>query len=314
MKIFVWTPAANTGGPEALHQLADSCTRQGMECYLFYPDNRRQVAPPFACYTHLQIADRISDDADCVVVLPELCTPMVPMFRQARVVFWWLSVDNNRGQFTDFQNQRIVHAYQSEYARLYLEARGCARSYPLFDYINDSYRLHTAPCGEKLNLIAFNAQKGLEITRHLIPPLCHAYGFAPLAGLNRPQVKELLLRSRVYLDFGHHPGKDRGPREAALMRNCIVVAHLGAARNLTDVPIPRQYKIDIDVRHSPDGTQTTLQFNRDATCAFVDTIMNDYDSHLRKFEAYVERIRQEKEEFDRQVGDLFGGLAAGREF
>jgi hypothetical protein len=306
MRIFVWAISTNTGGPESLHQLADSCARQGMDCWLHYPDGSLEVAPHFACYSHVRMADAIPDEDDVVVVLPEVATHLVPTFHRARVVFWWLSVDNNHGQFTDFDNPHIIHACQSEYARAYLEANGVRRSFPLRDYVNDSYRLDAEPRPEKLNLIAFNPSKGYEIARHIIAALGHRYGFAPLAGLTRPQVKRLLTLSKVYIDFGHHPGRDRLPREAALMGNAVVIGAMGSAANPIDVPVPEAYRVGCAIDHA----RRSLEFNLDSMCAPIDALMQEYDARIGLYEPYVRQLRQEKEEVDRQVADLFGRLAA----
>jgi hypothetical protein len=276
-----------------------------MDCSLCYGDRGLQVPPHFACYSHVNLADAIPDEEDVVVVLPEVCTGLVPAFRKARVVFWWLSVDNNQGAFTDFGDPRVVHAYQSEYARAYLESRGCRRPFPLGDYINDSYRLDARPCPEKLNLIAFNPRKGFEVTRHVIAALGHAYGFAPLAGLTRGQVKQLLRLSKVYIDFGPHPGRDRLPREAALMGNAVVVGKVGSAANPIDVPIPEPYRVGYRV--NPE--RQSLEVDLHSVCAPIEALMKNYESEVALFEPYVRQIRQEKEEFDRQVADLFGTLA-----
>jgi len=306
MRIFIWSVRMNSGGPEALHQLADSCTRQGFDARLCYRDQADEIAPFFACYRNINLASEIPDEKDCVVVLPEICTNLVATFQRAQVVFWWLSVHNNKGSFTDFQNPRVVHAYQSHFARAYIEGRGCTRCHPLFDYINDSYQVEPSSGAERLNLVVFNPNKGFELTRHFVAPLCRNFGLVPLTHLSRQQVRQLLLLSKLYIDFGPHPGKDRLPREAALLGNCALVARRGAARNAEDVPIPDDYKID--THFDPDRRLGRLDLN---TCLErIAEIVNNYDRHVRKFEPYVQRIRGEKAEFDRQVVELFGQLAS----
>jgi hypothetical protein len=65
-----------------------------------------------------------------------------------------------------------------------------------------------------------------------------------LVGLDRLGVREVLLSSMVYADFGHHPGRDRPPREAA-MAKCVVFSNrVGAAANQTDMRIPERFKFE----------------------------------------------------------------------
>ena len=44
-----------------------------------------------------------------------------------------------------------------------------------------------------------------------------------LSGFNSKQIINIYNKTKVYLDFGYHPGKDRMPREAALFNNCIII-------------------------------------------------------------------------------------------
>ena len=47
------------------------------------------------------------------------------------------------------------------------------------------------------------------------------------------EVQELLSKCKVYIDFGHFPGKDRVPREAAMCNCCIITGKYGAS-NFTE--------------------------------------------------------------------------------
>jgi hypothetical protein len=61
--------------------------------------------------------------------------------------------------------------------------------------------------------------------------------------MNENQVIETLARSKVYIDFGHHPGRDRIPRESAILGNCVITNYLGSAGFYNDIPIESKYKI-----------------------------------------------------------------------
>ena len=70
------------------------------------------------------------------------------------------------------------------------------------------------------------------------------FHFFPLAGFNREQLATKFLESKLYIDFGHHPGKDRLPREAGIHGCCVITGLYGSASNAFDVNIPPAYKID----------------------------------------------------------------------
>jgi hypothetical protein len=90
--------------------------------------------------------------------------------------------------------------------------------------------------------VAFNPVKGGEIIAALAKEAKWAE-FIPLAGMNRAGVMDKLAQTAVYLDLGHHPGKDRMPREAALAGAMVLTARRGAAANHQDMPIPWSHKI-----------------------------------------------------------------------
>lgn len=47
--------------------------------------------------------------------------------------------------------------------------------------------------------------------------------FKPIINMTRDEVIRELQRAKVYIDFGNHPGKDRIPREAAILGCCAIV-------------------------------------------------------------------------------------------
>ena len=53
-----------------------------------------------------------------------------------------------------------------------------------------------------------------------------------------------MAKSKIYIDFGNHPGKDRIPREASASHCVVVTGKRGSAANQIDVPIPDDFKFD----------------------------------------------------------------------
>lgn len=68
--------------------------------------------------------------------------------------------------------------------------------------------------------------------------------WVPLVNMTNDQVKQKMLNSKVYIDFGNHPGKDRFPREAAISGCCIITGKRGAANYYEDVRIPEKFKFN----------------------------------------------------------------------
>jgi hypothetical protein len=317
--VLVTSGGGSTGGAELLHQLSDVLLAAGLPArLLYYPfDRAHEPHPALAAYkTHPIRKSEVP--ADAVMVFPEVATHRIADFPGRRIVLWWLSVDNYFGsrkirywlagglapwRFLDMANPRQrdridLHLQQSEYARLFLESVGAPRAAPLGDHIHQAFL--TAGVGvdltKKEDLLLYNPAKGLAVTRRLLthpPP-----GVArPIAGMPRAEVIDLLARAKVYIDFGHHPGQDRLPREAATLGCCVITNRQGAAANDVDIPIPPAYKI---AETAPDFT---LQATR-----LIGDIFADFPRHHAEFAPYRAMILAQKVRFERQAVEIFRAL------
>jgi hypothetical protein len=116
----------------------------------------------------------------------------------------------------------------------------------------------------------------------------------PLVGFDREQLAEIFLTSTLYIDFGHHPGKDRLPREAAIHGCCVITGRNGSAANAVDVPIGADYKFDEKNAKFVEAFGTQLK-----------NILGHFDESAKDFEHYRHVIANEQIEFDRQVVRAF---------
>lgn len=329
-EVFVACPGYHaTGGTELAHQLAYHLRVAGTPARMLYVDNRRWSASSGTTPVHPELAGYaipyvllLEDDPRHVLVVPESDTPRLSQYRRVRKAIWWMSVDNYVASiphsgpvkavarhvlwFTGWRarpflfgldrHKPLIHCYQSEYARRYLVERGipAERIWPLGDYLHGSF-LASRPAArtDREDIILYNPSKGNLFTQELInnaPDL----KFVPLQGLNRAEVISLLGKAKLYIDFGHHPGKDRIPREACIMGACIITNRRGAAANDIDVAIPDDYKFD------------DTQSNITKILCRIREIMQDFDYHSGRFEPYRDIIRGEPQFFINQVMEIFG--------
>ena len=157
----------------------------------------------------------------------------------------------------------------------------------------------------------YNPRKGFWFTKKIIdanPDI----DFVAIEGMTPAQTKSLMRTSKLYIDFGDHPGKDRIPREAAICGCCIVTGRDGSAAYYEDVPIPDQYKIDRADESLPHIADTIR-----------GTLVN-YNRCIDDFRHYVQKINQEPVVFAKQVMDFIstvdslrarhGGNVRSREF
>lgn len=313
---------ATTGGPEALHQLAYTINQHGGNAQMAYfgsksrvhllPDRiRAEMAPDtpgltaYAAYEPRPLQEMVFGP-DTLLVFPEISVQQAREVNAGNKAVWWLSVDNALNQnpnlryqsYLDylFADASLVHLYQSDYARDFLVKSGARQIYPVFDYTDPNF-LHAAPAAStRQPRVAYFPRKGGDKAALFVAqsqasnqPLA----FAPIENMSKAQVKETLENCTVYIDFGHHPGKDRVPREAACAGAVVLLHEQGAAQFFTDHPLDTRYVFSL-----ADIQSGKLQ-------ALVHEIIANPEPHLQAQSYYRQKIWLEREEFNLQVKSFF---------
>lgn len=186
------------------------------------------------------------------------------------------------------------HFVQSYYALNFLLAQGIDKNkiFYLSDYINEKYLLEKVDVNKKEDIVVYNPQKGFDFTRRLINSQ-EEIKFMPITNMTRNQVIELLKKAKVYIDFGNHPGKDRIPREAAILKCCVIVGRRGAANNSKDVPIPIKYKFKFDTSQVPKIIN------------MINLCFKNYKKCINDFNSYRKLIKSEPNNFIRDISNIF---------
>lgn len=328
-KVYINCPAGVvTGGTELLHQLEDYLVRQNIDAYIVYfGDKEHKVPDAFKKYS-IRLANDVIDDSRNIEVYCETTFCNMNSHPNIQKLIWWLSVDNylinNESSLFDllswdikkgrrifirriinairrktnfkwgrnvssYSQDKYIHCYQSEYARIFLAQKGINKSYPLSDYINQEF-MDVPALFPKDDIVLYNPNKGGEFTKKLIE-LAPDIKWIALKGLSRSELVEIMRNAKVYIDFGEHPGKDRLPRECAMNGCVIITGKRGAAKYKEDVWIDDSYK-----------------FNENQPKDIIDKIkevFENYDTSYAKQSEYHERIRKEKEIFEKEIDDLF---------
>ncbi len=317
-KILIICPAgAVTGGPEALHQLCAHMNNLGLPAYMCYlPFDQTANAPkPYERYK-TQSAP-YEDVSDNLIIFPEVDPMLALKVKHAQAALWWLSLENFlerrhvsplydkiRYMKRVIQGRRpwggaralktLLHFSQTEHSSQYL--RSCEiEPIPLIDSINEDFLTdrYLDRIDHKQDLILYNPTKGWRVSRRLIEAFPQ-WQFLPLKGLNREQLSEKLYAAKLYIDFGHHPGRDRMPREAAMHGCCLITGRLGSAGNAIDLPIPNQYKLD------SSSPQFISEFGEIAS-----QVLYDFPNHLTAFNPYRKWLQDEPRIFKEQIQHYF---------
>lgn len=322
-QIIILIPhTAKTGGPEALHQLSDALIRQGHDARIWYviPSDRHvlqdlfqqngllpntglaltprpNTVPDYDKY-QTRLAEQIVLNRDTCIVFPETYVDWLPFFQHCQSVVWWLSVDNALGYMAIkglnlnlMRFNRVLHAYQSSYAKAFITALGCKRMLPLSDYTPGNTDTETF---EKTD-IAINANHKVLFDVGAIAARLERETGAKvhqIQGMTREQVYEALGRSKIFIDLGNFPGKDRLAREALIRQCCVFVMDVGAAR---DYLLPEEFYF------APDEVNQVFTAARE--------VMERYPFYLELCHEARLAVARERMVFEREVAGVAGSLA-----
>lgn len=320
-KIFVVSPnARTTGGVELLHQFVDEINKDsGLARMVYFPFAAKHEKPAaYAKYNCPQAAVSDADLTGSVVIIPETLTHLVRRFRHASVFVWWLSVDNYFGsqklrflvanRLMPFSHWRVRpgsavrHLAQSQYAVDFLASHGVNDARLLTDYLNPDFieAAQRVDLSKKQDIVLYNPAKGLERTSQILARLPERVRAVPLQGMSRDEMVDTLGKAKVYIDFGSHPGKDRIPREAAIMSCCVLTNRRGSARNGCDVPLDGTYKIDdTSSEFAQQGAQTVM------------SLVDSFQAHIGRYQSYRAMIANEQSAFARQVRGFVADVVGG---
>jgi len=254
MDIMVICPAnCATGGPEALHEFASNLNRiDSVNARLWYWNIQSSDPMPeeYKRYGCDYVTD-LPQNYSGVLVAPEIWANRVMDYPNCTKAIWWLGVDayanwtpiEERGAF--LKDDSIIHIAQSEYAFDFLKRLKVKRLYKCTDLVNaDFYEPY--PEMERGNEVLFNPAKATPFMQHVINE-CSDVTFWPIKGMTRAEVIEAMRGSKLYVDFGEFPGRERMPREAALCGCCLITSKIGAAAYRED--FAHDYKFDSKTSH-----------------------------------------------------------------
>lgn len=332
-KIYVVAPYNHaTGGVELSHQLVDYLRNKNEDAYIVYfkkgyvlEKEHLNVTPAYSKY-NIKVATEIEDNEVNMLVLPEIFFELIYDYKKIKLGCWWMSVDNRynyinfkellkhrygtvlklktiyvhlfRGMYKEKNtnelllenDNRITHLCQSQYAFQHVKELGGSKIVSLSDYINTAFVASSLV--NKKDVILYNPSKGYAFTQKVIHKMPN-YKFVALKGFSRDELVALLGTAKLYIDFGHFPGKDRLPREAVVNGCCIITGKNGASAYYEDVPIQDDYKFDSVAKNIP------------AIVEKIKYVLANYDVCNNDFESYRTTVFGEKEKFFEEIDNVF---------
>jgi len=324
-KIYIFCPASQaTGGPEALHQFGAKLKSLDFNVSMHYYSPTPGVDIVHENYKkyNVPVADEVENVSGNIIILPE--THLLPIFddsyKRVRKVIWWLSVVNyhitqkdlaqslKRKKYFKLRNylgyfptasfsrlkrrkdvQHITHSY---YSQVHLVENGIKPVGRISDYMNSAFFDMVDESMPKEDLVIYNPIKNDAFLDNIIA-LTPTLKWVPIKGLAPGEVAALMNRAKLYIDFGFHPGKERMPREACIMRCCMIIGKTGSAAYQEDMPIPEKYRFE----KSPEQTPAIIE--RIGQC------LDNYQTLITDFAPYRKALYQEETQFEQDIQKVF---------
>ncbi|MBR2089667.1 MAG: hypothetical protein IJ905_04750 [Fibrobacter sp.] len=331
-KIYIHAPAGMvTGGVELLHQLANYLRNHNKKAYIVYYGSSQKKIPSEYQQYNIETTSYVEDSSENIEIYTDVtCSFLKQNKRKSQKFLWWLSVDNYfknsaelslfdlfkwdfklgkkhfidrlkcsiyfrrnyfKGKISLSDLSKYDCGYQSEYIHQFLKRNHFKKNVILQDYINTDFYKPFA-ISQRENIVLYNPKKGLDFTKKIIFAIPNINWIA-IENKSRSEILDLIHRSKLYIDFGNHPGKDRLPRECALGGCCVITGKRGSAAYFEDIPIPESYKFD--------EKSTTIQeiVNK------IQWVLYHFNQAINDFSYYREKILNEKKIFEKQVDKIF---------
>lgn len=303
-----------SGGPEHIHQLCSEINDMEIDCYLIYSfchignyvpksSDHNKFIPEYSHY-NLKRCFFVEDEPENVLILPECYHPnILHQTKNIKLVYWWLSTDNPNFQW-DLKDPifgKILNACQSDRAmEKLLKYLPKDKVLPLHDHVKDYFILSeeeivsTLPIREKI--VLYNpAKQPHSFTQELmniVSNIDSSIQFKALSEMNCEQVKNLASKSRLYIDFGFHPGRENMPREMVGMGCSIIVGNEGTSSNNNDIPLfERKFKNPYDLNEI--AKRIVYEVNNHSLLIFDEELKN-----------YREIVRKDKTRFQQELKSL----------
>lgn len=318
-----------TGGPEALHQLGHRLKILGHKVFMHYYKNEIGKNPVHKSYEKygLTYVENINNNKDNIIILPE--THLDPIFKPEysalKKIIWWLSVTNyhivlnwvkesvKHKKFYEIKSflnpkkypplptlvalkeKKILNLAHSHFSMDFLKNNKMEIIGKISDYMSDAFYEKVNYSLIKEDIILYNPKKNGDYLNKIMA-LSANLNWKPLIDMAPDEVAFWMNKSKLYIDFGYHPGQERMPREAILMGCCVITGSQGSAAFYNDVPLPDGFKFD-EKKDTPKEVVSQIKIT-----------LNDFYNKIKLFENYRSAIVAEKENFELAVEKVFGKI------
>lgn len=314
-----------SGGPEDLHQMALALKEKGKKVFMHYLnyDKENFSSPIHKEYEHYNIPynEIVENVSENILIFPETFSIFIweKKYKKVQKVIWWLSVSNffvslkaweqnlkeNPPKFKhrllgriklpslkNVQKAKVNHLAHSYFSVDFLEKNNIKIIGKISGYMEDMFLTGENFTSQKKDIVTYNAIKNkdfLEEIKNMTPEI----NWLPMINMSLDEVADCMKSAKVYVDFGHHPGREKMPREACLLDCCLIIGKEGSAFFKEDVPIKDEYHFDKNEQNIP------LIITKIKDC------IENYDYKIIDFKDYKTDLLLEKKVFYEKIEKIF---------
>lgn len=199
-----------------------------------------------------------------------------------------------KGKLNIWSND-FIHLSNSFHVAEYCKSKGAQNTFVIQNPVRDEiYKKEIIP-GKRKNiiLVGYRTSKFLIF---LLKIYLRKYNIIRLKNIPYNELVDLMTESKLFIELGVNPGRDRMPREAGLLGCAVIVGKRDSYTNRQDYNIENQYIV-------PARFMNFLKIMK-----LSKEITSNYDFHITKFKNYKEQLINEKQNFDKNVTSVFSEI------
>lgn len=195
----------------------------------------------------------------------------------------------------DIWTNDFIHLSNSFHVAEFCKSKGAQNIFVIQNPVRDEiYKRKIKPGNRKNNiLVGYRTSKFLIF---LLRIYLKNYNIIRLKNIPFNDLVNLMTESKLFIELGVNPGRDRMPREAGLLGCAVIVGKRDSYTNKQDYKIENQYIVNPKFRNFLKIMKLTKE------------ITSNYDYHNSNFENFRQQLIEEKKGFDNTVTNVFSEI------
>ncbi len=187
-----------------------------------------------------------------------------------------------------------IHLSNSYFVTEFCKNKGAKYAYTIQNPVHDEF--YEAEVNKKREKYILLGQRSSYIFMWFMRLVFKEYKVFKLKRMSHAEVVKYLSQSAIFIELGINHGRDRLPREAALLGNVVFMNRRGSSSNKADYNLDEYYILKNNI------------FNYFKIIRKVKNALSNYNEHLERQSEFRQQLIDEKNNFDANVKQVFNKL------